>query len=230
MTLPLVPLLIDGIYGPGATGATVPVVNPATEAVIADLAHAATADLDRALQASARAFTTWKATTAAHRHGVLIRAAALIRNRQDEIAAILTAENGKSLSEAAREVGFCADATDWYAEEAKRAYGRVIPARSPDARKITLREPVGVALGFAGWNFPAGNVTLKMAAALAADRMKRCPMELDGHAPVLGFADAAISNPVERLVAAKVRSARRTTTGDGAKRLKGWMPICEPKC
>ncbi len=280
-----IPMLIDGEWVPGAEGATVAVVNPATGARIADLAHAAPADLDRALLAADRAFAAWKQTTAAERHAVLIRAAALIRDRQDTIAAVLTAENGKSLAEASGEVGFCADATDWYAEEAKRAYGRVIPARSPDVRQITLREPVGVALGFAAWNFPAGNVTLKMAAALAAgctiivkpsdetpataiaiarcftdagvpagalnvvhgvpadvsehliaspipkkvsltgstpvgkllqrlaaDTMKRCTMELGGHAPVLVFADADIPNAVERLVAAKFRNAGQVCT------------------
>lgn len=285
MTLPLVPLLIDGVYGPGATGETLPVVNPATEEEIAILAHAAPADLDRALAAAARAFVDWRETTAAHRNAILVRAASLIRARQDEIAAILTAENGKSLAEARGEVGFCADATGWYAEEAKRAYGRVIPARSTDVRQITLREPVGVALGFAAWNFPAGNVTLKMAAALAAgctiivkpsdetpataiaigrcftdagvpagalnivhgvpadvsehliaspipkkvsltgstpvgkllqrlasDTMKRCTMELGGHAPVLVFADADIPNAVERLVTAKFRNAGQVCT------------------
>ena len=280
-----IPMLIDGDWVAGAAGATVPVVNPATGAQIADLAHAAPADLDRALAAADRAFAAWKQTTAAERHAVLIRAAALIRERQDAIAAVLTAENGKSLAEASGEVGFCADATDWYAEEAKRAYGRVIPARSPDVRQITLREPVGVALGFAAWNFPAGNVTLKMAAALAAgctiivkpsdetpataieiarcfvdagvpagalnvvhglpaevsehliaspipkkvsltgstpvgkllqrlaaDTMKRCTMELGGHAPVIVFADADIPNAVERLVAAKFRNAGQVCT------------------
>lgn len=285
MTLPLVPLLIDGIFGPGATGATVPVVNPATEEEIARLAHAAPADLDRALQSSARAFAKWRETTAAERNAVLVRAANLIRERTEEIAKILTAENGKSLAEARGEVGFCADATDWYAEEAKRAYGRVIPARATDVRQITLREPVGVALGFAAWNFPAGNVALKMAAALAAgctiivkpsdetpataiaigrcftdagvpagalnivhgvpsdvsehliaspipkkvsltgstpvgkllqrlasETMKRCTMELGGHAPVLIFADADIPNAVERLVNAKFRNAGQVCT------------------
>lgn len=285
MTLPLIPLLIDGIYGPGATGATVPVVNPATEDEIAILAHAAPADLDRALHSSARAFAAWRETTAADRNAILVRAATLIRERQEDIAQILTAENGKSLAEARGEVGFCADATDWYAEEAKRAYGRVIPARATDVRQITLREPVGVALGFAAWNFPAGNVTLKMAAALAAgctiivkpsdetpataiaigrcftdagvpagalnivhgvpgavsehliasripkkvsltgstpvgkllqrlasETMKRCTMELGGHAPVLIFADADIPNAVERLVSAKFRNAGQVCT------------------
>lgn len=280
-----IPMLIDGEWVAGAGGATVPVVNPATGGKIADLVHAAPADLDRALAAADRAFAAWKQTTAAERHAVLIRAAALIRERQGQIAAILTAENGKSLAEASGEVGFCADATDWYAEEAKRTYGRVIPARATDVRQITLREPVGVALGFAAWNFPAGNVTLKMAAALAAgctiivkpsdetpataiaiarcfvdagvpagalnvvhgvpaevsehliaspipkkvsltgstpvgkllqrlaaDTMKRCTMELGGHAPVLVFADADIPNAVKRLVAAKFRNAGQVCT------------------
>ena len=285
MTLPEVPLFIDGQFGPGATGKRIPVVNPATEEAVAMLAHAAPDDLDRALHSAARAFDQWRSTTAAHRHEILIRAAALIRDRQEQIATILTAENGKSLNEARGEVGFCADATDWYAEEAKRAYGRVIPARSTDVRQITLREPVGVALGFAAWNFPAGNVTLKIAAALAAgctiivkpsdetpgtaiaiarcfadagvpagalnvvhgvpsdvsehlirssipkkvsltgstpvgkllqrlasETMKRCTMELGGHAPVLVFEDADIPNAVERLVNAKFRNAGQVCT------------------
>lgn len=285
MTMPLVPLLIDGNYVAGAQNVTVPVFNPATEEVIADLAHAAGEDLDRALVSSARAFENWRKTTAEHRHRILIKAARLIRERQEEISRILTAENGKSLAEASGEVGFCADATEWYAEEAKRAYGRVIPARSPDVRQITTREPVGVALGFAAWNFPAGNVALKLSAALAAgctiiikpsdetpgtaiaiarcftdagipagalnvvhgvpaevsehliassipkkvsltgstpvgkllqrlaaDTMKRCTMELGGHAPVLIFADADISNAVERLVTAKFRNAGQVCT------------------
>lgn len=285
MNLPLIPMLIDGAFVAGSTGITIPVVNPSTEEVIGSLAHATLADLDRALSASARAFVDWRETTAVHRNGILVRAACLIRERKDAIAAILTAENGKSLSEAAGEVGFCADATDWYAEEAKRAYGRVIPARSTDVCQITLREPVGVALGFAAWNFPAGNVTLKMAAALAAgctiivkpsdetpataieiarcftdagvpagalnvvhgmpaavsehliaspipkkvsltgstpvgkllqrlasETMKRCTMELGGHAPVLVFADADVPNAIERLVAAKFRNAGQVCT------------------
>lgn len=285
MTLETIPMLIDGNWVMGADGATIPVVNPATEAVIADLAHAAPADLDRALAAADRAFASWRQTTAIERADLLTRAAALMDERRDAIARILTAENGKSLAEAAGEIGFCADATRWYAEEGKRAYGRVIPARSPDVRQITLREPVGVALGFAAWNFPAGNVTLKIAAALAAgctiiakpsdetpataiaiarcftdagapagtvqvvhgvpsqvsehliaspiprkvsltgstpvgkllqrlaaDTMKRCTMELGGHAPVIVFADADIPNAVERLVAAKFRNAGQVCT------------------
>ncbi|WP_104493545.1 NAD-dependent succinate-semialdehyde dehydrogenase [Paracoccus denitrificans] len=285
MTVETIPMLIGGEWVEGATGATIPVINPATEEVIANLAHAAPADLDRALDAADRAWRSWKDTTAAHRAEVLARAAQLIRERQDEIARILTAENGKSLAEAAGEVGFCADAVLWYAEEAKRAYGRVVPARATDVRQLVLREPVGVALGFAAWNFPGGNVALKMAAALAAgcsiivkpsdetpataiaigrcfvdagvpagalnivhgvpsevsehliaspiprkvsltgstpvgkllqrmaaDTMKRCTMELGGHAPVLVFADADLDNAVERLVAAKFRNAGQVCT------------------
>lgn len=285
MTVETIPMLIGGEWVEGATGATIPVINPATGEVIANLAHAAPTDLDRALETADSAWRSWKETTAAHRAEILARAAQLIRERQDEIARILTAENGKSLAEASGEVGFCADAVLWYAEEAKRAYGRVIPARATDVRQLVLREPVGVALGFAAWNFPGGNVALKMAAALAAgcsiivkpsdetpataiaigrcfvdagvppgalnivhgvpsevsehliaspiprkvsltgstpvgkllqrmaaDTMKRCTMELGGHAPVLVFADADLDNAVERLVAAKFRNAGQVCT------------------
>lgn len=282
---PIVPLLIGGAFVAGATSKTVDVINPATEAVISQLAHASSEDLDRVILVAERAFASWSESTPVERHSVLIRAAQFIRQRQDEIAQILTAENGKSLAEARGEIGFCADATEWYAEEAKRSYGRVIPARARNVRQVTLREPVGVALGFAAWNFPAGNVTLKVAAALAAgctiivkpsdetpgtaiavarcftdagvpdgvlnvvhgvpaevsahlisspipkkvsltgstsvgkqlqrlaaDTMKRCTMELGGHAPVLIFADADVASAVENLVAAKFRNAGQVCT------------------
>lgn len=285
MTLDIVPMLIDGAWVVGSGGQTVPVVNPATEAAIACLAHATAEDLDRALDAADRAFRSWKMLPAIARAQVVARAATLIETRKSEIACILTAENGKPIDQASGEIQFCADATFWYAEEAKRAYGRVIPARSANVRQITLREPVGPALGFAAWNFPAGNVTLKIAAALAAgctiivkpsdetpmtaiaigrcfldagvpagalnivhgeparvsahliaspvpkkvsltgstpvgkllarlasDTMKRCTMELGGHAPVIVFPDAKLDKAVEALVAAKFRNAGQVCT------------------
>lgn len=95
------------------------------------------------------------------------KAADLIEARKGEIANA-DAGNGKSLAEASGEVQFCADATRWYGEEAKRTYGRIIPARSAGIRQLVTKELVGSALGFAAWNFPAGNITLKIAGALAA--------------------------------------------------------------
>ncbi len=161
-------LLIDGQWSASSDAKTVPVYNPATGDAIAALPSATTADLDRALEGARRSFLSWKQLPAVARYDLLNNTAALIEARKQDIARTMTQENGKPLAEAAGEVQFCADAVRWYAEEARRAYGRVIPARLPGVRQITLKEPVGPALGFAAWNFPAGNVALKIGAALAA--------------------------------------------------------------
>ncbi|NTG25164.1 NAD-dependent succinate-semialdehyde dehydrogenase [Agrobacterium rhizogenes] len=278
-------MLIDGTWVQGSSGATAPLVNPADGAEISAVPHATKDDLDCALDASARAFRVWKTTTAAYRWQILSRAADLIETRKGDIARTLTLENGKALAEAVGEVQFCADATRWYAEEAKRAYGRIIPARATGVRQMVFKEPVGPALGFAAWNFPAGNVTLKMAAALAAgcsiivkpsdetpgtavaigrcfqdagvpagalnivfgppaaisehliaspvpkkvsltgstpvgkllqrlasETLKRCTMELGGHAPVIVFDDADIEKALDVLIAAKFRNAGQVCT------------------
>ncbi|MGR9459407.1 NAD-dependent succinate-semialdehyde dehydrogenase (plasmid) [Rhizobium leguminosarum] len=278
-------LLIDGEWVAGSAGATGPLLNPATGEEIARVPHATKVDLDRALEAAGKAFQTWKKTTAIHRWDVLNKAADLIESRKAEIARTLTLENGKSLAEASGEVQFCADATRWYGEEGKRAYGRIVPARSHGVRQLVTKEPVGPALGFAAWNFPAGNVTLKIAAALAAgcsiivkpsdetpgtavaigrcfqdagvprgalnivfgpsapisehliaspiprkvsltgstpvgkllqrlaaETMKRCTMELGGHAPVLIFEDADLDKALDTLIGAKYRNAGQVCT------------------
>jgi len=280
-----VQLFIDGVWSYGSDGTLSNVVNPATGEPIGTLAHATATDLDRALDASARAFERWKATTAAQRFEILSLAASLINERNAQIATILTLENGKTLREATGEVGFCVNAVRWYAEEAKRAYGRIIPSRDSAVRQSVVKEPVGPALGFAAWNFPAGNVTLKIAAALAAgcsiiikpsdetpataaaicqcfqdagvpdgalnvvfgepaaisehlirsripkkvsltgstpvgkllqklasETLKRCTMELGGHAPVIVFEDADIDQALNALVAAKFRNAGQVCT------------------
>jgi succinate-semialdehyde dehydrogenase/glutarate-semialdehyde dehydrogenase len=278
-------LLIDGQWLAGGGRNTVPVTDPSTGEVVATLPCATRADLDAALAASARGFAAWKQTTAHERWTILFRAAELIEQRAPAIARTLTIENGKPLREALGEIGFCADATRWYAEEAKLAYGRTVPARAAGIRQTVTKEPVGPALGFAAWNFPAGNVVLKVAAALAAgcsiivkpseetpgtavamgrcfqdagvpagvlnivfgvpaevsshlvaspipkklsltgstavgkllqrqaaETLKRCTMELGGHAPVLVFADANLEECLDRLVAAKFRNAGQVCT------------------
>jgi succinate-semialdehyde dehydrogenase/glutarate-semialdehyde dehydrogenase len=161
-------LLINGEWRNGSEGQSEPVLNPATGEVLGQLPHAAVADLDAALAAAAAGFKVWKAMTAQERYVIMMKAADLIEQRRDAIGRILTLENGKPLAEAVGEVQFSADATRWYAEEGKRAYGRIVPARLPGVRQIVLKEPVGPVLGFAAWNFPASNVIRKISGALGA--------------------------------------------------------------
>lgn len=161
-------LLINGVWRDGSDGKSEPVVNPATGEVLGQLPHASVADLDEALAASAAGFKVWKALTAQERYVIMMKAADFIEQRKQAIGRILTLENGKPIAEAVGEVQFSADATRWYAEEGKRAYGRIIPARVPGVRQIVLKEPVGPVLGFAAWNFPASNVIRKISGALGA--------------------------------------------------------------
>lgn len=161
-------LLIDGQWRQASDGRTCDLVNPATEEMLGQVPLASAADLDEALAASKRGFGVWKAMTAQQRYVILMKAADLIETRKEQIGRILTLENGKPLGEAVPEVQFAADATRWYAEEGKRAYGRIVPARLPGVRQMVFQEPVGPVAAFAAWNFPASNVIRKIAGALGA--------------------------------------------------------------
>jgi len=141
--------------------------NPATGGELAKLPHATRRDLDDALAAAAASFETWKRVPPVERARILERAGDLIRERAREIATILTLEEGKVLAEAEVEVNFAADTFQWFAEEGKRAYGRIIPARAGQ-RQLVLKEPVGPVAAFSPWNFPALTPARKIAAALAA--------------------------------------------------------------
>lgn len=161
-------MLIDGEWCAGSDGTSEPVINPANEETLGALPHASRSDLDRALAAAQRAFLSWSATSAFDRSGILRKAATLMRERSDQIATTLTLEEGKAFAEARAEVLSSADITDWYAEEGKRAYGRIIPSRAPGMRQLVLKEPVGPIAAFTPWNFPAVTPIRKMAGALAA--------------------------------------------------------------
>lgn len=161
-------LLIDGQWRQASDGRTCDLVNPATEEILGQVPLASAADLDEALAATKRGFGVWKAMTAQQRYVILMKAADLIETRKEQIGRILTLENGKPLGEAVPEVQFAADATRWYAEEGKRAYGRIVPARLPGVRQMVFQEPVGPVAAFAAWNFPASNVIRKIAGALGA--------------------------------------------------------------
>jgi succinate-semialdehyde dehydrogenase/glutarate-semialdehyde dehydrogenase len=144
------------------------VVNPATEKPLARLPHAGARDLDQALEAAQNGFKLWRATSAYDRAKVLRKAANLVRERAETIARIMTQEQGKVLSEARLEVLVTADIIEWYAEEGRRAYGRIVPGRAKGTRQMVLQEPVGVVAAFTPWNFPTLTPARKIGGSLAA--------------------------------------------------------------
>lgn len=161
-------LFIGGEWVARGPRRTQPVINPASGDTIGELPHASTADLDQALEAAQRSFPLWRAKPPNERGSILRRAADLLRERTDRIARLATQEEGKTLAETRWEVGLSADIFDWYAEEGRRAYGRVLPQRASGVRLTVLREPVGPVAAFAPWNFPIGNPARKIGAALGA--------------------------------------------------------------
>src|SRR5476651_1457553 len=161
-------LYIDGkwLTGEGRKGEDV--VNPATGKVLAHLPHASKADLDAALAAAAKGFQVWKNTTAYDRAKIMRKAADLVRERSEHISKVMTQEQGKVYPEARAEVLTSADIIDWYAEEGRRSYGRIVPGRMKGVRQIVTQEPVGVVAAFTPWNFPTLTPVRKIAGALAA--------------------------------------------------------------
>ncbi len=161
-------LYIDGQWLAAAGRDTTAVLDPASGQIIGKLPCASTEDLNQALAAAQRAQPHWAALPAFERAKILTRAADLIRERLEFIAQVMTYEQGKPLREARIEVAFAADVFTWMAEEGRRAYGRVIPARHADWRWTALQQPVGVVAAFSPWNFPATSPARKLAGPLAA--------------------------------------------------------------
>ncbi len=165
---PNVLLHIAGRWRPSHDGRRIPVVNPATEEPIGEVSHAGISDLDDALDAAAKAFQVWRKTSPLERSSIMRKAAGLLRERAEQIACWMTLEQGKPLAEARTETLNAADIIDWFAEEARRTYGRVIPARAEGVRQLVLKEPVGPVAAFTPWNFPINQAVRKVSAALAA--------------------------------------------------------------
>lgn len=160
-------LFIDGSWRIGEGRDVSGVINPATGDTIAEVPLATTADLDEALAASESGFRTWRAVDVEVRGAILHKAAALLRERTEAIATLLTLEQGKPITEARSEVSSSATLFDYCAEEAKRAYGRVL-IRPTGQRSIVIKQPVGPVASFTPWNFPVYLMAKKLAAALAA--------------------------------------------------------------
>ncbi|MBB3237426.1 NAD-dependent succinate-semialdehyde dehydrogenase [Phyllobacterium endophyticum] len=160
--------LIDGNWTGASSGATVTVDNPATGDFLGTVPDCGKDDSDRAIAAAAAAFKTWRLTTAAERARLLDRWHDLLLENTDDLALIMTCEQGKPLAEARGEILYGASFIKWFAEEARRSYGMTIPAPTVDRRILVSKEPVGVAAIITPWNFPNAMITRKCAPALAA--------------------------------------------------------------
>jgi succinate-semialdehyde dehydrogenase/glutarate-semialdehyde dehydrogenase len=149
------------------SGETFEVTNPATGEAIAHVERHGVEETRRAIAAAERAYPEWRGRTARERAVVLRRLADLMLERQEELARLLTTEQGKPLAEARGEIAYAASFFEWFGEEAKRVYGDTIPAHQADKRIVVLREPIGVTAGITPWNFPAAMIARKAAPALA---------------------------------------------------------------
>ena len=179
-------------------------LNPANEEAIGSHAVADQADLDDALAAAARGFEKWRRTSAFERAKLMRRAAELLRERNESVARAMTMEQGKPLAESRMEAAAGADIIDWFAEEGRRAYGRVVPARAPNVAQLVVKEPVGPVAAFSPWNFPINQAVRKISAALAAgcSIILKGPEDTPGSCAALAaaFADAGLPAGVLNLV------------------------------
>jgi succinate-semialdehyde dehydrogenase/glutarate-semialdehyde dehydrogenase len=189
-------LLIDGEWCDAASGKTLNVVNPATGKTIGKVAHAGIPDLDRALASAQRGFDAWKKIPANERAAVMRKAAGLLRERAATIASLLTQEQGKPFAEARVEVLAGADIIEWFADEGRRVYGRIVPSRNLNAQQLVMKEPLGPVAAFTPWNFPINQIVRKLGAALASgcSFLVKAPEETPASPAALlqAFVDAGI--------------------------------------
>jgi succinate-semialdehyde dehydrogenase / glutarate-semialdehyde dehydrogenase len=159
---------IGGKWLDAVSGATHTVVNPATREPIGTVPDMGVAETRQAIEAAAHAFPAWAALTAKERAAILRRWYELLMANQEDLATLMTAEQGKPLAEAKGEIGYGAAFIEWFAEEGKRLYGDIIPPHQSDRRLLVLRQPVGVVAAITPWNFPLAMITRKAGPALAA--------------------------------------------------------------
>lgn len=161
-------MYIEGEWRSALSGNTFQSTNPATGAVLGEVPDGGRADARQAIDAAAAASPAWRSQTAYERADVLVAAHRIMLERQDDLATLMTREQGKPLRMARTEVGYAADFLLWFAEEAKRIYGEVIPSARADQRFVVLQQPIGVCAAITPWNYPVSMITRKVAPALAA--------------------------------------------------------------
>ncbi|RRW40660.1 NADP-dependent succinate-semialdehyde dehydrogenase I [Pseudomonas luteola] len=159
---------IDGTWLDADNGQVIKVTNPATGEIIGTVPKMGTAETRRAIEAADKALPAWRALTAKERSNALRRWYELIVEHQDDLARLMTLEQGKPLAEARGEISYAASFIEWFAEEAKRVYGDTIPGHQPDKRLIVIKQPIGVTAAITPWNFPTAMITRKAGPALAA--------------------------------------------------------------
>lgn len=159
---------LNGNWVDAASGARIPVTNPATGMQLATIPNMGANEACRAIEAAKRAFDAWRSRTAEDRSRILRRWYELILQHQEDLAVLMTSEQGKPLAEARGEITYAASYVEWFAEEAKRIYGTTIPSPWTDKRIIVTKEPIGVSAAITPWNFPSAMITRKVAPALAA--------------------------------------------------------------
>ena len=159
---------IDGSWSAADSGATLDVTNPATLKKLGSIPNMGTAETRRAIAAAAAALPAWRARTAKERSIILRRWFDLMIENQEDLAKLMTAEQGKPLAESKTEILYAASFIEWFGEEAKRLYGDIIPGHQSDKRIMVLRQPVGVVAAITPWNFPSAMITRKAGPALAA--------------------------------------------------------------
>jgi succinate-semialdehyde dehydrogenase/glutarate-semialdehyde dehydrogenase len=209
---------IDGKWLDADSGETLPVLNPANGQAIAEVAKCGTAETRRAIEAAERAQIEWRQKTAKERAAVLRRWFDLMMENQEDLAQILTAEQGKPLAEARGEIAYGASYIEWFAEEAKRIYGDTIPAPGNDKRVVVIKQPVGVVACITPWNFPNAMLTRKIAPALAAGCTVVCKPANETPLSAIAFVElaerAGVPAGVINIVAGVTREIGAELTGN----------------
>ncbi len=182
---------IDGQWSPADSGETLDVLNPATGSVVAEVAKCGTAETRRAIETAEKAQIKWRKTTVKERAALLRRWFTLMMEAQEDLAQILTAEQGKPLAESRGEIAYGASYVEWFAEESKRVYGDTIQPPANDKRIVVIKQPVGVVACITPWNFPNAMLTRKIAPALAAGCTVVCKPANETPLSAFAFAELA---------------------------------------
>jgi succinate-semialdehyde dehydrogenase/glutarate-semialdehyde dehydrogenase len=205
---------VDGAWIDADGGGSVAVTNPATGETVGTVPNLGAAETRRAIEAASAAFPAWAAKTAKERSIILRRWQDLMLANVDDLAVLMTAEQGKPLAEARAEVAYAAAFIEWFAEEGKRVYGDVIPGHQPDKRLVVLRQPIGVVAAITPWNFPAAMITRKAGPALAAGCTFVCKPAMQTPFSALAMAELAERAGVPRGVFSVVTGSATVLGGE----------------